>query len=81
MSKVVSIKPIGIFPVYNMVVDEYHNYITANGVILKNCDALRYYCQHRPVSAKLPDMRKPEQKMLANAKKAALGGNRRRAKW
>lgn len=44
-------------------------------------DSLRYYCQHRPVSAKLPDMRKPEQVMLANAKKAALGGNRKRAKW
>ena len=33
------------------------------------------------IVAKPPDTRSEEQKMLANAKKAALGGNRRRAKW
>ena len=30
--------------VYNMTVDVNHNYI-ANGIILKNCDALRYGCE------------------------------------
>lgn len=30
--------------VYNMTVDEHHNFV-ANGVVVKNCDALRYGCE------------------------------------
>jgi len=31
-------------PVYNLTVKKYHNYITSSGIVLKNCDALRYFC-------------------------------------
>ena len=51
--KIKSIKPAGIEPVYNMTVDKHHNYLIAGGLILKNCDALRYFCQLRTL--------KPEQ--------------------
>lgn len=46
-------------------------------------DALRYFCQHVPVSAKVPDNRSPEQRMLAEAKKRALGASKenRRARF
>lgn len=45
--KVAGKRPCGIEPVYNMTVDKYHNYMIAGGLILKNCDALRYYAQLR----------------------------------
>lgn len=45
--KIKSIKPCGVEPVYNMTVDKHHNYLIAGGLILKNCDALRYFCQLR----------------------------------
>lgn len=40
------------------------------------CDALRYFCQHVPVSAKVPDLRSPEERFLAEAKKRALNGSK-----
>ena len=49
--KVKSIKSAGIEPVYNMTVDEFHNYVIFGGVVLKNCDALRYYCITRTLGA------------------------------
>lgn len=49
--KVKSIKPAGIEPVYNMTVDEFHNYVIYGGVILKNCDAMRYFAITRTLGA------------------------------
>ena len=46
-----SIKPAGIEPVYNMTVEEYHNYLIHGGVILKNCDAARYFAVTRTLGA------------------------------
>lgn len=45
--KIKNIKSIGCMPVYNMTVSKYHNYLVHGGVILKNCDALRYLCISR----------------------------------
>ena len=53
--KIISIKPAGVEPVYNMTVDEHHNYLIAGGLILKNCDALRYYAQLRTLPAQQID--------------------------
>ena len=49
--KIKSITPAGIMPVFNMVVDEHHNYMISGGIILKNCDALRYFAVTRTLSA------------------------------
>ena len=38
-----SIEYIGEHDVYNMEVDKYHNYAIDGGIILHNCDSLRYY--------------------------------------
>lgn len=39
----VDIKPMGKQPVYNMEVDEYHNFSVNGGIIVHNCmDATRY---------------------------------------
>lgn len=38
------IKPVGKQPVYNMEVDEYHNFSVNGGVIVHNCmDSCRYF--------------------------------------
>lgn len=39
-----SVKPLGKQPVYNMEVDEYHNFSVNGGIIVHNCmDATRYF--------------------------------------
>lgn len=45
--KIKKITPSGTETVYNMTVEKHHNYLISGGIILKNCDALRYYCQSR----------------------------------
>ena len=55
--KIVSIKPAGVEPVYNMTVDKHHNYLIAGGLILKNCDAIRYFAQLRTLP---PEMMQEE---------------------
>lgn len=54
--KVKSIRPAGIEPVYNMTVEEYHNYLIHGGVILKNCDAARYFAVTRTLWAEAPEI-------------------------
>ena len=49
--RVKSVKPAGVEPVYNMTVEEFHNYLIHGGIILKNCDALRYFCVTRTLGA------------------------------
>lgn len=45
---VASIEPDGIEDVYNMEVDECHNFAVNGGAIMHNCDALRYYVNSLP---------------------------------
>jgi hypothetical protein len=45
----------GFADVYNMEVENHHNYSVAGGFILHNCDALRYFCM-----TMLPKWRKKE---------------------
>ena len=54
--RIKSIKPAGIEPVYNMTVEEFHNYLIHGGIILKNCDAARYFAITRTLQ---PEMAKP----------------------
>lgn len=49
--KIKSVTKVGVEPVYNMTVDEHHNYMIHGGVILKNCDALRYFASMRTLAA------------------------------
>lgn len=44
MSRVKSVKHVGKQPVYNMTVEEHHNFLIDGNVIVKNCDSLRYFC-------------------------------------
>lgn len=53
--KVKNIKFSGIEPVYNMTVEEHHNYLIHGGIVLKNCDALRYFAQLRTLSPETVD--------------------------
>ena len=41
-------------PVYNMQVENHHNYSVNGGFILHNCDALRGFCIMRPIEAVKP---------------------------
>ena len=36
---------------FNMTVEEYHKYLIHGGVILKNCDAIRYFSVTRTLGA------------------------------
>lgn len=53
--KIKKITHVGKSDVYNMTVDKYHNYILSNGIVAKNCDALRYYCAGRPYPSREPE--------------------------
>ena len=47
MSKVKSVKSVGIAQVFNMTVDVFHNFMIQGNAIVKNCDACRYFCISR----------------------------------
>lgn len=49
--KIVAKRYLGKRKVFNMEVEELHNYITAGGIVLHNCDMLRYYCVSRTMRA------------------------------
>ena len=67
MSKVKSIKPVGIAQVFNMTVDVFHNFMVQGNVIVKNCDACRYFCISRTMAAKSGED-KPEPDEFETAK-------------
>ena len=53
--KVKCIKPAGYADVYNMEVEDTHDFIIQGGVIAHNCaDDWRYMCMSRPVSPIIP---------------------------
>ena len=51
MCRIKSKKYIGKQPVYNMTVENTHNYILSSGIVSHNCDALRYFSIYWTVSA------------------------------
>ena len=53
--RVKSVRSAGKEPVYNMTVEEYHNYLIHGGIVLKNCDAIRYFCVTRTLGAERPE--------------------------
>lgn len=44
MSKIKSIKRVGNENVYNMTVDDVHNFLIQGDVVSHNCDGIRYLC-------------------------------------
>lgn len=53
MSRIVAKRYLGRMPVYNMEVFGLHNFVTAFGTVLHNCDAVRYYCISRVLPAEV----------------------------
>lgn len=58
MSKIKSIKYIGKKPVYNLYVEDLHNFLIQGNVISHNCDSLRYYSVYWTHGAKNPSDKK-----------------------
>ena len=57
--KVKSIKPAGYADVYNMEVEDTHDFVIQGGVISHNCaDEWRYMCMSRPIAPIKPVERK-----------------------
>ena len=50
MAKIISIKPIGLMPVFDIVGSTQHNFLTAGGTVLHNCDGIRYLCMYRKMN-------------------------------
>lgn len=49
--KVKSIRPCGSADVFNVEVEDTHDFAVANGVIVHNCyDMLRYVCMRNPIA-------------------------------
>jgi hypothetical protein len=51
MSRIVTKRYLGKRKVFNMEVEGLHNFVTAGGIVLHNCDMLRYYCVSRTMRA------------------------------
>lgn len=48
--KVKSIRYVGKADVYNMEVDDTHDFVVQGGVVVHNCvDDIRYFCMSRPI--------------------------------
>lgn len=59
--KVTRIEASGTADVYNMEVEETHDFAVANGVIVHNCyDAWRYACQRYAITSPLEPEKKPK---------------------
>ena len=53
--KVRSVRKCGKADVYNMEVDDVHNYSVNNGIIVHNCDALRYFVKTMQIARRRDD--------------------------
>ncbi len=67
--KIKSIKKVPNEAVYNLTINKYHNYLTSSGLVLKNCDALRYFCVNFTRNAKEPE--KDRARMIRESKQRA----------
>ena len=74
--KVKKITYVGKEPVYDMYVDEYHNFVSGDGVIFHNCDSLRYFAVSRASVPREIDQRTPEEIMIDRHKQAVFAKNR-----
>jgi len=54
MAKVKSVYQTGYEDVYNMEVENHHNYSVNGGFILHNCDSIRAFCVARMITSKQP---------------------------
>lgn len=45
-----SVRLVGKADVYNMTVEDTHNFIIQGGVVSHNCDEIRYMCMMRPIA-------------------------------
>ena len=43
LEKLTKVELVGKKPVYNIEVEGNHNYITSQGIVTHNCDAMRYF--------------------------------------
>lgn len=54
MLKVKSIYPVGKADVFNMEVDDTHDFVIQGGVVAHNCaDETRYFCMSRPIAPRM----------------------------
>ena len=57
--RVKEIRPAGVADVYNMEVDDTHDFAVQGGVIVHNCaDMCRYICMARPITPQIPEPQK-----------------------
>ena len=58
--RVKAIRPAGTADVYNLEVEETHDFAVESGIIVHNCyDELRYVCMKNPISPRLRPVEKP----------------------
>ena len=51
--KVKSVRYVGKADVYNMTVEDTHDFVIQGGIIAHNCDAIRYFCMSRPIKPRM----------------------------
>lgn len=78
LSEIVSIDYGGREAVYNMTVEGWHNFVSAGGIVIHNCDALRYYCVMRTLPTKAQTGPQSREEWLRAAKQRALRSRKRR---
>ena len=64
----------GIEPVYNMTVEDCHNYLIRGGIVLKNCDSIRYYAITRTLGAQMPEVREEPEDGEVDYDESMTGG-------
>jgi hypothetical protein len=53
LMKVKSIRYVGKADVYNMNVEDTHDFVIQGGIVAHNCDSLRYFCMMRPIAPRV----------------------------
>ena len=54
--KVKGIRYVGKADVYNMEVEDTHDFVVQGGVVVHNCaDSLRYFCMMRPIAPRIAE--------------------------
>lgn len=56
--KVKSITYQGKADVYNMTVEDTHDFVIQGGVVAHNCDEIRYFCMMRPIAPRIIEEKK-----------------------
>lgn len=51
--KVKSITYVGKADVYNMNVEDTHDFVIQGGIVAHNCDSIRYFCMMRPIAPRI----------------------------